>query len=269
MDKKYKDNEFSKKYVILCEDSMEGVFSAIYKIYEQHFEHERTHLRVEAEEEYELFTEYTVFETDEKKAEKVIRTIIREFGEECYKTICLALSGCDKRKADDVYHMIVYGFTLKYRRNLIHSLENDYVNRTFQLSREVNNEIMRLKEFVRFQELENGVLFSRIGPKNDILTFLIPHFEDRLPNENFVIYDEVRNFSAVHPAYKKFILVRGTEYDNNILRGFSKEEESYAELFKLFCKSISIKERENKNLQRQMLPLRFRKYMTEFNELYF
>lgn len=269
MNEKLRENESCNRYVIICEDSMVGVFSAIYKIYEQHLEHERTHLRVEAEEEYELFTEYAVFEPDERRAEKVIRTVIREFGEECYRTMCLALSGCDKRKADNVYHMIVYGFTLKYRRNLIHSLANDYVNRTFQLAREVNNEIMHLREFVRFRELENGVLFSRIGPKNNILTFLTPHFEDRLPNENFVIYDEVRNFSAVHPAYKNFILLHGTEYDSNILRDFSKEEESYAELFKLFCKSISIKERENKNLQRQMLPLRFRKYMTEFNELYF
>lgn len=269
MDEKINENNSYKRYVVTCEDSIEGVFSAIYKIYEQHFEHNRTCLRVQEEDEYELFTEYAVFQPDEKKAEKVIRTIIREFGEECYRTMCLALSSCDKEKADNVYHMIVYGFTLKFRRNLIHSLANDFVNRTFKLAREVNNEVMHLREFVRFRELESGILFSRIGPKNNILTFLTPHFVDRLPNENFVIYDELRNFSAVHPAYKNFVLLHGTEYDEEILHGFSEEEESYAVLFKLFCKSISIKERENKNLQRQMLPLRFRKYMTEFNELYF
>lgn len=270
MDEKFERIDSCKRYVVICEDSIEGVFSAIYKIYEQHLEHSRTCLRVQEEEEYELFTEYAVFKPDERRAEKVIRTIIREFGEECYRTMCLALSSYDIRKADDVYHMVVYGFTLKDRRNLINSLANDYVNRTFKLAREANNEVMHLKEFVRFRELENGMLFSRIGPKNNVLAFLTPHFVDRLPNENFVIYDEIRNFSAVHPAYKNnFILLHGTELDNEPLRKFSKEEESYAELFKLFCKSISIKERENKNLQRQMLPLRFRKYMTEFNELYF
>lgn len=258
-----------ERYVVQCEDSLEGVFSAIYDIYEQHFEHGQTCLRVQQEAEYELFTEYTGFEPDKIKAEKVRRTILREFGEECYRTICLALSGCDKRKADAVYHMIVYGFTLKNRRNLIYSLADEYVNQTFKFAREVSNEVMRLKEFLRFMELENGVLFSRIGPKNNILAFLTPHFVDRLPNENFVIYDEIRNLSAIHPAYKNFILLHGTEFDSENLNNLSKEEESYAELFRLFCKSISIKERENKNLQRQMLPLRFRKYMTEFNGLYF
>lgn len=262
-------NEKDKRFVVQCEDSLEGVFSAIYYIYERHLDHSQTCLRVYEEAEYELFTEYIFTEVNERKTVKVIRTVIREFGEECYRSICLALSGCDRNKADAVYHMLVYGFTLKNRRNLIQSFANDSVSKTFKLAREVSNEVMHLKEFLRFRELENGMLFSRIGPKNNILNFLTPHFVDRLPSENFVIYDEIRNISAVHPAYKNFIIVHGTEIDNQTVQIFSKEEESYAKLFKRFCESISIKERENKNLQRQMLPLRFRKYMTEFNELYF
>ena len=45
---------------------------------------------------------------------------------------------------------------------------------------------------------------------------------------------------------------------------FSEKEEEYQELFQFFCNRISIRERENRRLQRSMLPLRFRKYMTEF-----
>ena len=58
-------------------------------------------------------------------------------------------------------------------------------------------------------ELENGMLFSRIGPKNDVVAFLMPHFADRLPIENFVIYDEKRNLFGIHPAGKPWYLLRG------------------------------------------------------------
>ena len=44
----------------------------------------------------------------------------------------------------------------------------------------------------------------------------------------------------------------------------TRGEELYAELFRHFCKRITIKERKNLELQRNMLPLYFREYMTEF-----
>ena len=46
----------------------------------------------------------------------------------------------------------------------------------------------------------------------------------------------------------------------------SKEEAGYQELFRYFCHKIAIKERQNDKLQKSMLPLRFRPYMTEFWE---
>lgn len=46
----------------------------------------------------------------------------------------------------------------------------------------------------------------------------------------------------------------------------SADERRMQALFRHFCCQISIEERENPRLQRQMLPLRFREFMTEFNE---
>ena len=45
----------------------------------------------------------------------------------------------------------------------------------------------------------------------------------------------------------------------------SYAESVFVELWKGFFESISIKERENYRLQRQNLPIRFRKNMTEFS----
>ena len=46
---------------------------------------------------------------------------------------------------------------------------------------------------------------------------------------------------------------------------YSQEEAKAAELFRCFCRTVSIRERENPGLQRQHLPLRFRGTMTEFD----
>ena len=69
----------------------------------------------------------------------------------------------------------------------------------FGLCRNVYNENHLLTEFLRFSETPGGILVSRIGPKNDIMTLLAPHFADRLPEENWVIYDENHKRAAVHP----------------------------------------------------------------------
>lgn len=50
-------------------------------------------------------------------------------------------------------------------------------------------------------------MVARIGPKNDVMTLLAPHFADRLPEENWIIYDENREKAAVHPRGKPWILV--------------------------------------------------------------
>lgn len=118
--------------------------------------------------------------------------------------------------------------------------------------------------FLRFTEIENGLLLAKIGPKNNIITFLAAHFEDRFPLENFAIYDETRELFAVHPAGKQFIIVTGEKIDENVFNHISREEELYQELFKTFWKCIAIQGRKNQKLQTQMLPLRFRDYMMEF-----
>jgi len=108
-------------------------------------------------------------------------------------------------------------------------------------------------------------MYSKIGPKNNIITFLATHFSDRFQSMNFIIYDEKRNIFAVHPARQEWFLVSGDEENENYASPkYSEREIEIQMLFKHFCASIAIEERRNPNLQRNLLPLRFREYMTEF-----
>lgn len=256
-----------EEYVFICEDSIDGILTGVYEAYQFKKEegiesHDLLHLAAKEPEIHRLFTLYINVETDREKSAKVIRTLKKELGESTYYDLCLALTCSDEEKADAVYHTIVLG--LKYHdRNVLARLHEAAVHKAFSCRRNAANELHYCQEFLRFEELENGILYAKIGPKNHILPFLVPHFADRLPADNFVIYDENRGEFALHPRYKQWYLVTSHDFDENELV-FSEEEQVYRELFTEFCNTIAIEERINLKLQRQMAPLRYRPYMVEF-----
>lgn len=251
-------------YIYRCEESMEGILTAIYNIYEDKRASEDTQIRLD--DEYILFGEDVAVRTDRTKAEKVMRTLYRRFGVEDYDIICKALASWSPDKANAVYHSIRYGLSASVAPGrLFHHLADSHVLLTNKLALNASREFSHFMGFVRFEELENGILFSRIKPKNHVLQGLMEHFSDRLPMENFCIYDEGRKQFAIHPAGKEWFLLKGSAVIRQIESiPHSTEEEMYAALFKHFCNRIAIKERENYELQRNMLPLRFREHMTEW-----
>lgn len=255
-----------EEYYLVCEDSLEGIFSGIYQAYLLKVPHERIHIQIGEEENFRLFAVYRECPVKEEWAVKVARTIGTKFGEEAYLAICRALASPEKDKGEAVYKTVVAGLKMKKPSEVMGNLKDPYVHRVFELARFTANEAHYHIEFLRFRELENGILYAPIGPKNNLITFIVPHFADRLPLENFVIHDDVRNIFAVHPAKKDWYLVTGDEGMESPLYEFSEDEKKYSALFEHFFHTIAIKERKNLGLQRNMLPLRYRKYMTEFQD---
>ena len=118
--------------------------------------------------------------------------------------------------------------------------------------------------FVRFRELYNGILCSIIEPKNNLVGLIAPHFADRLPNENWMIYDKGRSVAAIHKKGSNWGIIKSDKLQYDMFLQLSEKEIEFENLWKGFCQSISIKERENLKLQRNNLPLRFQKDMVEF-----
>lgn len=250
--------------VYRCEDSLEGIFTAIYNACEDKRDHKDTIISLT--DELFLFAEYVEVTADREKALKVMGTLERRFGKENYKWLCLALASDNDSRAQAVYRTVAGALQRGAGEGqLFDDLACDDVNLAYKLGRRAWNECHHLMGFVRFQELEGSILFSRIGPKSNALLFLMPHFEDRFPMENFMIYDENRDLLGLHPAGKPWYLIQGAGDPVNAGKfRLSENEGGYQELFRFFCRKITIEERGNAKLQRNMLPLRFRKYMTEF-----
>lgn len=251
-------------YVYRCEDTLEGILTAIYNIYGDR--HNFPDTRICIEDEYQLFSEYITVETNSESAGKVMKTLREKFGEQNFYDIYMALASYDSGKAQAVYKTIAYGLKNKPDKgHLFDHLSDDNVLKAFKLSNTVSREIHHLYGFTRFRELENSILFADISPKNHVLVWLMEHFSDRLPSENFAIFDVGRKLYGIHPAKGQWFLVSGEKLAESLQDvPVSEAEERYAELFRHFCKHIAIKDRQNLELQRNMLPLYFREYMTEF-----
>ena len=252
-----------EKYII-CEDSLEGIFTAVYDAYALREGHAHLHVRVGEENNYRLFATYLHSKPDFVKTDKVVRTLKEKLGEHVFGSICRAAASDGVDKGDAVYHTIVDGITGGHGERTMENLRNPYVRKTFELARRTANEVCHELEFIRFQELEQGILYSRIGPENNVMPFVMPHFADRLSVENFMIHDEKRGIFGIHPAKKEWYLVSNAEGFNPQALKWSGKERQYQELFVFFHKIIAIKERYNSRLQQQMLPLRFQDYMVEF-----
>lgn len=261
--------------VYRCENSMESIFTAIYRAYEEKRDHKET--RIDLEEEYYLFAEYIQIKAEPEKAQKVGRSVRKRFGENDYLTLCYALASYNLKKGQAVYRTIVKAFSGKWSPGHIfeHLADRDVYD-VFAMARETKNELHHMMGFLRFKELKNGVLYAQFRPKNEILFFLLEHFSDRFPRENFLILDIGRRIYGIHPVEKDWYLVRreqegesdeegkGEDKSKSIETEYSVQEEKIQLLFRQFVNSIAIEERKNEELQKQLLPLRFRPYMCEF-----
>ena len=254
--------------IYVCSDNIEGIFSAIYDIFTHVSKHITNHesCKIITGEigNFELFSEYIDVTTDAEKALKVTRTICDTFGFEAYECFLYAAACDSDEKATAIYKSILTGFKEKTGFRLVNMWTNPYMATVLELSRKAKNEFGSWREFLQFHELNNGTLFSRIGPTCDILMFLAPHFSNRFPNEDFMIYDEFRDKYLVHEKQKDCVIVVGNGVNPDEESLYSDEDIKYDNLFKIFTKSIAIKERQNLALQQQNMPLRIQRYKIEF-----
>ena len=96
-----------------------------------------------------------------------------------------------------------------------------------------------------------------------VLELLAPHFSDRFPNENWMIYDKKRQKVLAHEQGGEC-----TVYIQAVLNTQETDpvqSDEYENLWKAFCSHITIPERKNPGLQRQFVPLKFRSNMPEFS----
>lgn len=257
--------EYKKKRLI-CSDDMEGIFTAVYDGWLWSARGTEIEISTEEPDCEELFCTCVEIAADMQKAEKVRRTIENKLGSLAYEAVCYAAVSTHPRKGTAIFHVLRRALGKgRCDRRIMEDLSDPYVNLVWKLRVKVWHELHRFFGFVRFREVGGGVLLSEITPDNDILSMLAPHFADRFPNENWMIYDSKRNKVLIHPSGKGCLIRTGVSLTREE-RDLLTDTEDYESLWKAFCKSVTVQERKNPHLQQQLLPLKFRTNMVEFEK---
>lgn len=159
------------------------------------------------------------------------------------------------RKAFDSKHSIELNFA------------DDDVLQVRNMAKKVDKERCRLIEFVRFQKAADDIFFAPVSPDHNSLPLTLEHFSDRFADQKWIIYDTKRNYGYYYDLKtvsemtldSKDLFPEG-KLDEKLM---AEDEKLFQDLWKGYFKSMTIKERINLKLQRQHLPERYWKYLTE------
>ena len=180
------------------------------------------------------------------------------------KTIYYVYLSTDEHKELIIYYFLLNG--LKYQDKIFTMRNLKCVNSTLKIAKYVSNENHKLKGFLRFQELENHILYAEISPTNNVLELLSIHFMKRLKNEYWIIKDVGRNTYSFYDKQKYYIIA-----DENInlkTLGTIEKEKEVENLWVTFFNTIGIKERKNNRCQMNFMPKKYWKYIIEMEGAY-
>ncbi len=247
--------------VFLCGTEPDDIYCAVYDAWMSRLGHANVCIEQKGADP-RLFCEYREVVSEAWKADKVVSAVRTKLSEEAYELTYKAALSPDEGRADKIYRFLIEAFACG--PGLLKHLGRPSVHAVYSLARYTAREAHHYIEFVRFSQMQGNILFGKIDPKSDVLPLAAPHFADRMPSEHWILYDCTRKKAIVHQADQGWLIVRA---DSGLWQQRLQEvtdEAVYEDLWKTFHRSIAIEARANRVCQRNMLPLRFRPYMTEF-----
>lgn len=250
--------------IFICNDRFEDMMTCIYDAWECALKEGHDNVSVAREPVYQtsLFAEYIHVDADAEKVQKVVRSIKNSISFEAYMYVYYASLSFEPDALQAIYNFLRVGF--RVGGPVCSMYNNPHVMRIFELKRRVGNEGHYFKEFARFTSLNNKVYVCHLEPKCNIITIVGSHFEDRMPSEHWMIIDDNRKLAVVHPKDQESYIRYLSEDEFLTLKQTEATEDEYTELWRGFFKAISIKERESRERQRNMIPIWMRKHAVEF-----
>ena len=147
---------------------------------------------------------------------------------------------------------------IKYRRPVRSMTHLSAVLKMEDIRGRVTGELHRFKGFLRFMENDKGVLYAPYSPDNDITDLIAPHFARRLGNQKFVIHDTKRKIAALYDG-NEIVICCADGADIYL----SEYEKTFEELWKLYYRSVMIKERPHERQMKGYMPVRYWKFLPE------
>lgn len=194
--------------------------------------------------------------TDEARAARVFASLSEKIHPCIVPTVQTVFLSCLENKECALLHYLLFAY--RKGRGAAFMLGHPLLAPLLAAERAVRNEAHLLTGFIRFSDCGEA-LTARIGPKNFVLPLLAPHFCDRYPEENFLIFDETHHAALLYENRRAQLIA----LDGLTEPPCTAEEAQYRALWRQFYASIGIAARENPRCRQTHMPKRYWAYMTE------
>jgi probable DNA metabolism protein len=198
-------------------------------------------------------------ETERDKADKVLTAISMKISESALHNIFYVFLSAVPGSDTLIYKYIRLGFKLGSKVDL--HLHDDIVHEVHKICRKVTLETHQMLGFVRFKDVGNNIFYSCIEPDHNIVALLAPHFKARLSDQRWIIHDIRRELAVMYNGLE-WITTYFTREEGKKLT--TAADTYYEVLWREYFDSMPIEERINPKQQSRMMPRRYWKHLTEF-----
>lgn len=250
--------------VFYYDKSLEGLLTAVFDAYDRREFPER--LIAEGYPEPMFTGRVHHVATDRERAERVWKGLCRKV--ESYISnmlLCLWLS--EETGADEL--LMRYMFKVfDSPRGVSFNFADEDILQAKKTAHKVTQEGHRLIQFVRFRKAADGTYFASISPRYNSLPLALNHFRERFSDQKWIIYDMKRGYGYSYDLDQ--VREISIEFPQDVREGAlpaamsDGSEELYSRMWKEYYETLAIKERLNPSLRRRNMPVRYWKYMTEF-----
>lgn len=197
-------------------------------------------------------------ETDLAAADKVARSIRERISEQAFEQVLHVFQTERPERGYWIDRYVRLGFRLG--PSVDDHLQEDIVRTVQAQSQRVTREVHRMTGLVRFIRSSAGIYYAKYEPDNNITMLLAPHFADRLADQAWIIHDIRRGLAALYNR-REWIL---TDRVPAALASWTDSDDAFENIWRTYHRQIAISERTNPRLQRNLMPKRYWKYLTEF-----
>lgn len=196
-------------------------------------------------------------ETDLMLADKVFTAIEKHFSAYDVRRIYRVFHSSVQEREMIILNYLRMGFSAKRDISGFHG--NPVVNAFQSVDSKVAREIDKMLGLLRFEYLKTGAAYAPCEPEHDMIELVADHFSDRFRGESFIIHDRRRNKAVVSLKGRWTVC----EFDDFSREQLAEDEIMYQKLWRKYFDSIAIEQRRNERCQKNMMPAKYWKNLTE------
>lgn len=249
--------------ILLYDKTFEGFLTAVFEVFE--FKYVDVEIVHTGTFQNSFFSEPVHIISNSDKSDRVLKRLEKQLGKSGIQEILYAFLSEVETREKILFQVISYAVR-NPEKNVLKDYGDNLVMQLAKLVKSVHRERHRMKAFIRFELLKDGIYFAEIFPDFDVLTLIITHFKNRYQDQKWLIYDSKRGYGAFYDLESVEIISFDDEAQirlQNKNEFLDQSEIDYQKLWIEYFDHTNIVERKNTKLHVQHVPKRYWRYLTE------